>query len=71
MTSEVWVGLLSFLGMVIGSVSGIVISAKLTNYRLSQLEKKVEKHNCLVERVAIAENDIKTIAARLSGLTSI
>ncbi len=71
MTTEIWVGLLSFLGMVIGSVSGIVISAKLTNYRLSQLEKKVEKHNCLVERVALVEREIKTIAARVSNLDGI
>ena len=29
---------------------GVLASAKLTNYRLEQLEKKVEKHNSLVDR---------------------
>ena len=59
MTSEILVAIISFCGMVIGSISGIVISAKLTNFRLAQLEKKVEKHNSLVERMALAERDIK------------
>lgn len=31
-----------------------------TLYRIEQLEKKVEKHNDLVERVAIIERDEKT-----------
>ena len=27
-----------------------ILSAKLTNYRIEQLEKKVDKHNTVVER---------------------
>ena len=57
--------------MVLGSVSGIIISAKLTNFRLAQLEKKVEKHNCLVERMALAERDINEIAGRVAHLDGI
>ena len=71
MTAEISVALISFLGMVLGSVSGIIISAKLTNFRLAQLEKKVEKHNCLVERMALAERDINEIAARVAQLDGI
>lgn len=41
---------LQFLGMIIGSLTGILVSNKLVTYRLEQLEKKVEKHNNLVER---------------------
>lgn len=54
---------------------GILASTKLTAYRLEQLEKKVEKHNNLVERVYHLENDeklvdekIKVINHRLSDL---
>ncbi len=32
---------LSFLGTLIGSLGGILASAKLTNYRLEQLEKRL------------------------------
>ena len=45
--------LLSFIslgGTLIGTFAGIVISNKLTMYRIEQLEKKVEKHNNVIER---------------------
>jgi hypothetical protein len=35
------------------------------NYRIEQLEKKVESHNKVVERVALLERDEKTIFKRL------
>jgi hypothetical protein len=41
---------LSIGGTLIGTFAGIVVSNKLTIYRIDQLEKKVEKHNNLVER---------------------
>ncbi|MBK4844102.1 hypothetical protein CU011_2625 [Enterococcus faecium] len=39
----------------IGTFAGIVLSNKLTIYRIEQLEKKVEKHNNLVERTYMLE----------------
>ena len=50
--------LISLLGTAIGTFGGIMASNKLTNYRIEQLEKKVSKHNNLVERMYIAENKI-------------
>lgn len=50
MSSETLVALLSLAGTLIGSLSGILVANKLVNYRLMQLEKKVEKHNSVVER---------------------
>lgn len=44
--ATVIVGVLSFLGTAIGSYGGI----KLMTYRIEQLEKKVEKHNSVIER---------------------
>ena len=44
-------------GTVIGSVAGIMTSTRMTTYRIDQLEKKVDKHNDVIERVAIIEND--------------
>ena len=44
-------------GTVIGSVAGIMTSTRMTTYRIDQLERKVDKHNDVIERVAIIEND--------------
>jgi ABC-type lipoprotein release transport system permease subunit len=50
MSDAVIVALIGLSGSVIGSLLGVLASNKLTNYRIEQLEKKVEKHNNLVER---------------------
>lgn len=55
MNSTVLVALLSFLGTVLGSLFGVIAANKLSNYRIEQLEKKVEKHNNLIERVYALE----------------
>lgn len=55
MGESLWVAILSLLGTCLGSLGGIIAASKLTNFRLSQLEKKVEKHNNLVERMVKVE----------------
>ena len=50
MSDAVIVALIGLSGSIIGSLLGVLASNKLTNYRIEQLEKKVEKHNNLVER---------------------
>ena len=45
MSDAVLVALIGLAGSGIGSVLGILVSSKLTQYRLEQLEKKVEVHN--------------------------
>lgn len=66
--TNITVALISFLGTVVGSIGGIMASSKLTTYRIEQLEKKVEKHNCLVERMAVAEQSIKAAHNRIDEL---
>ena len=61
MSSETIVELLSLAGTLIGSLSGILVANKLVNYRLSQLEKKVDKHNSVVERTYKLEGSITEI----------
>ena len=51
MTEGIVIALIGFLGAVFGSILGVMASAKLVNYRLAQLEKKVELHNNVIERV--------------------
>ena len=61
MLPEITIAVISLLGSLVGTFGGILTSTKLTNYRIDQLEKKVEKHNNVVERMALAENNIKNI----------
>lgn len=68
MTSEVLIGILSLLGTAFGSVTGIMTANKLTNYRIAELEKKVDKHNTIIERFALLEQDNKTQWNRIDDL---
>lgn len=68
MNSEIIVGILAFLGTLVGTGGGILASAKLTNYRIGQLEKKVDKHNSFAERLPVVEEQIKVSCHRISDL---
>lgn len=59
------VALLSLAGTLLGSITGILTANKLSNYRIEQLEKKVEKHNSVVERMAIVEQSTKSAHHRI------
>ena len=64
MNVEIILSLLSALCSLIGSLGGILVTSKLNLYRLEQLEKKVDKHNHLVERMYEIEKTV-TMATRL------
>lgn len=55
MSGEVVVALITLLGSAIGTIGGIFATNKMTAYRIEQLEKKVDKHNQVVERMYEAE----------------
>lgn len=50
MSETVIVAVLSLVGTLGGTFGGIVTANRLTVFRIEQLEKKVEKHNQIVER---------------------
>lgn len=80
--TEIAVALITLAGVIITVVAGnkkteksIKANADLTIYRIDQLEKKVEKHNQVVERVyvlerndAVEEEEIKVINHRITDL---
>lgn len=68
MSAEIIVAVLSLAGTLCGSLLGVLASSRLTNYRLEQLEKKVDKHNSLVERMSIVEASVKSAHKRIDGL---
>lgn len=61
MSEAMFAALLSLLGTLVGSFAGIITANRLINYRLQQLEKKVEKHNNVVERVYELESHMETL----------
>lgn len=64
---SVIVALIALLGSMIGTFGGIITASRLTNYRIEQLEKKVEKHNNLVERMFKVEGRCDVIEATMKG----
>lgn len=68
MNTEVIVSLVTLLGSALGTFCGITVNTKLTNYRIEQLEKKVEKHNNVVERTRVIEEQIKVINHRIEDI---
>ena len=62
------IDVISSLSGFIGAFGGILISTKLNNYRIEQLEKKVEKHNSVVERTYVIEEQIKVANHRIDDL---
>lgn len=61
MSETIIIALLSLLGTFFGSLSGVITSAKLTNYRLKQLENKVERHNNFAEKIPLLDLRIKEL----------
>ena len=75
MTEPVLVALIGLIGSGAGTFGGILVSSWLTQYRLEQLEKKVEVHNKVIERVyrleertELQEEKIKVANHRIGDL---
>ena len=66
--NEIIIALLSLLGTIVGSLSGVLAANRLTNYRIQELEKKVEKHNTVIERTYRLEEMMKVANNRLNDL---
>ena len=54
--SSVIVAVISGICTLLGSGLGVIASGKLTSYRIEQLEKRVDQHNHLVERMYALED---------------
>ena len=75
MQAEIIIAGLSLLGTLAGTAGGIIVSGKLVNYRIEQLEKKVEQHNNLITRtfrleqsVAVLDERVRTANHRITEL---
>ena len=68
----VMVAVISLIGTVTGSITGVMVSNKLSNYRIEQLEKKLDKYadnqDALKERLVIVEEKSKSAHHRLDDI---
>ena len=67
MPAEVITAALSLVGTLVGTLGGIALSSNLTNYRIEQLEKKVEKHNNLITRTYKLEQEFAVMDEKVKG----
>lgn len=65
MSDVIIIALISLFGTLIGTFGGILTTSKLTNYRIEQLEKKVDRHNNLIERMYQAEEKITVLDEKM------
>ncbi len=75
MNQELIVALSTLLGSILGTLTGIVVNTRLVNFRLTQLEKKMDRHNRVIERVylleqqsAVAREELKAVNHRMRAL---
>jgi septation ring formation regulator EzrA len=72
MTENITIAVLSLAGTIIGSFAGILVANKLVNYRIEQLEKKLDKYadnqDALKERLVKVEESSKSAHKRLDNL---
>ena len=78
MDSNIIVALIAFAGSALGTFGGILTSQKLTQYRIAQLEKKVDEYNNVKTRTTELETwkssvnheieEIKDRVSKLEGL---
>lgn len=75
MSETVVVCIISLVGTLGGTFGGILAANRLTNYRIEQLEKKVDKHNGLVDRMyrceqhgRVLDEQMKVANHRISDL---
>ena len=78
MSETILVALIGLAGSGAGAFGGILVSSKLTQYRLEQLERKVEVHNQVIDRVykleertEVQEEKIKVANRRICDLENI
>ena len=65
MDATVVTGVLALVGTLAGTFGGILTSTRLTNYRIEQLEKRVEAHNNIIEKVYRLEDQDKLLNEKI------
>lgn len=67
MNSSIITALIGIIPTIVVAIFSIVSNNQVIKVRIDELEKKVEKHNQIVERMYKAESDIKIIQDEIGG----
>ena len=65
---EVLLAAMSLLGTLAGTFGGILVSQRLTSYRLEQLERAVREHNNFARRMPVLEEQLRSASRRIDAL---
>lgn len=72
MDTSVLVAIIALVGTVTGSISGIMIANRLSNYRIEQLEIKLDKYitnqDKLKEKVLVLEQTVIALTDKLEDM---
>lgn len=68
MTEQIAVTILSSGASLAVAIASIIANNRVLGFKVDELRKDVEKHNQLVERVAVLERDNKTAFNRIDEL---
>ena len=68
MTPEVLNALISAVAVIISGLISAFVSNKLMTYRIEQLEKKVDKHNSIIDRTYHLEAQVEVIENEIDNL---
>lgn len=72
MDASVLVAIIALIGTVTGSISGIMIANRLSNYRIEQLEIKLDKYitnqDKLKEKVLVLEQTVIALTDKLEDI---
>lgn len=60
--------IIALVGTIIGSLGGILVSSKMSNYRIEQLEKKIEELKQILDRIANIELHLAVLDERIDTL---
>lgn len=71
MPTEFIASLISIIGTLGGAFLGVVTSARLTAYRIEQLEKKVDKHNRFAEVIPVIQSQISNIYHEINEIKGV
>ena len=68
MTPEVLHSLINAASVILSGLIAAIVSNKLMAYRIEQLEKKVDKHNSVIDRTYHLEAQVEVIENEIDNL---
>ncbi len=68
MAPEVLHALINAVSVIVSGLIAAIVSNKLMAYRIEQLEKKVDKHNSLIDRTYHLEAQVEVLENEIENL---